>query len=169
MFGMLAKKRAPEILDIRVHGVEQQSSGRDARVRYPTLSNVSTAITLGSFWGGRGGTASQGRRHVGPAFSLGRADAHRWRGPRRDRAERSCTLGWFLLLPYALVNLAYWTPRGSRSQASGKTPGAWHGDIGSGTVPRLRVGAYADRRDRVLLGRDRSGRGAVLPRQRCRS
>lgn len=120
---------APLILDIRVHGVSNSPPAEMLESDPDAIERVD-GDALGSFWARKdkaskdGVTAThafswgnQTRTGGGALAAIGRAFVH---------------VGWFLLLPYALVNLAYWT-REIRYQRDGTTR-AWHGDIGSGTV-----------------------------------
>ncbi|MCW3493874.1 hypothetical protein [Microbacterium sp. SSM24] len=85
---------------------------------------------LGSFWARKDKAAKDGVTST-HAFSWG-AQTRTGGGALAAIGRAFVHVGWFLLLPYALVNLAYWT-REIRYQRDGSTR-AWHGDTGSGTV-----------------------------------
>jgi hypothetical protein len=118
-----------EILEIRVHGVLNTPP---AEMLETTPDKITRRVgdDLGSFWSRTDGTPEAGIASI-EAFSWG-AQARTGGGAVAVIGRVLVHLGWFLLLPYALANLAYWT-RSIKSQmtAGSKT---WDGDAGASTV-----------------------------------
>ena len=119
----------PQILDIRVHGVSNCPPAEMLESDPADIERVD-GDTLGSFWARKDKAAKDGVSAT-QAFSWG-GQTRTGGGALAAIGRAFVHVGWFLLLPYALVNLAYWT-REIRFQPKGGTR-AWHGDIGSGTV-----------------------------------
>ena len=119
----------PQILDIRVHGVSNSPPAEMLESDPGDIERVD-GDTLGSFWARKDKAAKDGVTST-QAFSWG-AQTRTGGGALAAIGRAFVHVGWFLLLPYALVNLAYWT-REIQFQPRGGTR-AWHGDIGSGTV-----------------------------------
>src|SRR4051794_25767558 len=121
--------RPPLILDIRVHGVSNSPPAEMLESDPDAVERVD-GDTLGSFWARKDRVAKDGVT-AAQAFSWG-AQTRTGGGALAAVARAFVHVGWFLLLPYALANLAYWT-REIKPQPDGSTR-AWHGDTGSGTV-----------------------------------
>jgi hypothetical protein len=129
MFGMLAKYRAPEILEIRIHGVKNTPP---AEMLETTPENVERDVgdELGSFWRRKDERPEHGITTI-EAFSWG-AQARTGGGALAAIGRAVVHVGWFLLLPFALANLAYWTRWiGPQTSAGSKS---WDGDAGAATV-----------------------------------
>ena len=131
---MLRAKRPtqaePEILEIRVHGVQNTPP---AEMLETTHENVERSLgdDLGSFWRRVDDTPAHGISTT-EAFSWG-AQARTGGGGAGAAVGRAVVhIGWFLLLPYALANLAYWTRR-IRPQERARSK-SWKGDSGAATV-----------------------------------
>src|SRR4029453_14144333 len=127
--GMLARYRRPEILEIRIHGVKNTPPAEMLETaaengRRPPREEV------GSFWR---------RNDERPAHGITTTEAFSWGAQARTGGGALAAIGrafvhvgWFLLLPYALANLAYWTRRiGPQKNAGSRT---WNGDSGAATV-----------------------------------
>lgn len=130
MFGMLAKKRAPEILEIRIHGVKNTPP---AEMLETTPDKVERDVgdELGSFW------LIKGKQP--PARGITRIEAFSWGAQARTGGGALAAIGrafvhvgWFLLLPFALANLAYWTRWIKGQERAGSR--SWNGDAGAATV-----------------------------------
>lgn len=119
----------PLILDIRVHGVSNSPPAEMLESEPDAIERVD-GDALGSFWQRKDKVAKDGVTST-QAFSWG-AQTRTGGGALAAIGRAFVHVGWFLLLPYALVNLAYWT-REIKYQPDGSTR-AWHGDTGSGTV-----------------------------------
>ncbi|HEX6955267.1 MAG TPA: hypothetical protein VF156_10360 [Agromyces sp.] len=120
----------PEILEIRVHGVHNTPPAEMLETT-PDAIRIDRGDQLGSFW----------RRHPEPEPSRGvtTTEAFSWGAQARTGGGALAAIGrafvhvgWFLLLPYALVNLAYWTRR-IDAQPSADAP-RWAGGVGAATV-----------------------------------
>ena len=126
---MFTRLKSPEILEIRVHGVLNTPP---AEMLQTTPDKISRQVgdELGSFWSRTDQTATDGIASI-EAFSWG-AQARTGGGALAAISRVLVHLGWFLLLPYALANLAYWT----RSIESQKSAGSktWNGGPGAATV-----------------------------------
>lgn len=120
---------APLILDIRVHGVSNSPPAEMLESAPDAIERVD-GDSLGSFWARKDKSVADGVTTT-HAFSWG-AQTRTGGGALAAIGRAFVHVGWLLLLPYALANLAYWT-REIRPQADGTTR-AWHGDTGSGTV-----------------------------------
>ncbi|MGR2753406.1 hypothetical protein [Agromyces arachidis] len=134
MFCMLRGRRAakatPEILEIRVHGVRNTPPAEMLETT-PERIIRDRGDDLGSFWLG----------HPTPPPSRGvtRTEAFSWGAQARTGGGALAAIGravvhagWFLLLPYALVNLAYWTRR--IDQQPSAHAHQWAGGTGAATV-----------------------------------
>ena len=121
---------SPLILDIRVHGVSNTPPAEMLESEPDAIERVD-GDALGSFWARKDRAVNGDGITTTHAFSWG-AQTRTGGGALAAVGRAFVHVGWFLLLPYALVNLAYWT-REIRPQPDGRTR-AWHGDIGSGTV-----------------------------------
>jgi hypothetical protein len=119
----------PLILEIRVHGVSNSPPAEMLESEPDAIERVD-GDALGSFWERKDKAAKDGVTST-QAFSWG-AQTRTGGGALAAIGRAFVHVGWFLLLPYALVNLAYWT-REIKYQPDGTTR-AWHGDTGSGTV-----------------------------------
>ena len=133
MFGKLRSAlgsiAGPEILEVRVHGV---SNTPPAEMLETMPENVTRhrGDELGSFWR---------RKDERPAHGIQSVEAYSWGAQARTGGGALAAigrvfvhLGWFLLLPFALANLAYWTRHiGPQRDASAKY---WDGDSGAATV-----------------------------------
>ena len=119
----------PLILDIRVHGVSNSPPAEMLESDPDAIERVD-GDTLGSFWARKDKAAKDGVTST-QAFSWG-AQTRTGGGALAAVGRAFVHVGWFLLLPFALANLAYWT-REIKPQPDGSTR-AWHGDTGSGTV-----------------------------------
>ena len=118
-----------ELLELRIHGVFNTPPAEMLEVESDGVVRVG-GDTLGSFWARRTDQARGGV--VTPvAFSWG-AQARTGGGATQAIGRALVHVGWFLLLPYALVNLAYWT-REIPAQESGEHR-TWEGGVGAGTV-----------------------------------
>ena len=123
----------PEILEIRVHGVLNTAPAEMLRAD-PDEIRRHSGDNLGFFW--RRKVADP--EHLAPgvveteAFSWG-AQARTGGGSLTVIGRAAVHVGWFLLLPYALANLAYWTRRIDERPPS---PGVkkWEGGTGAATV-----------------------------------
>ncbi|MCD2443120.1 hypothetical protein LQ757_12625 [Agromyces sp. SYSU K20354] len=123
-------RTAPEILEIRVHGVQNTPPAEMLEIE---PENVRRGIgdELGSFWY-RADNKPEGRIHSIEAFSWG-AQARTGGGSALAATGRAIVhVGWFLLLPYALANLAYWTRRIGEQKTAGSK--SWDGAPGAATV-----------------------------------
>lgn len=129
MIGFIARMRAPEILEVRVHGVRNSPP---AEMLETTTENVRRHVgdDLGSFWRRVDDHPEHGISAT-EAFSWG-AQARTGGGALAAIGRAIVHVGWFLLLPYALANLAYWTRR-IRPQTSAGAK-SWNGDAGAATV-----------------------------------
>jgi len=120
----------PEILEIRIHGVQNTPP---AEMLETEPENVRRRLgdDLGSFWYRMKDVPQPGITET-EAFSWG-AQARTGGGGALAATGRAIVhVGWFLLLPYALANLAYWTRRiGSQPTAGSKS---WDGASGAATV-----------------------------------
>jgi hypothetical protein len=133
MFGMLKERdtatAVSEILEIRVHGVRNTPP---AEMLETTPEDITRdrGDDLGSFWR---------RKDDGPANGIERTEAFWWGAQARTGGGALAAigrvfvhLGWFLLLPFALANLAYWTREiKPQEKANDKY---WDGDSGAATV-----------------------------------
>lgn len=133
MLGMLVKKwfdpTAPEILEVRIHGVRNTPP---AEMLETTPDKIERHLgdDLGSFWRRIGERPANGVTST-EAFSWG-AQARTGGGALAAVGRALVHLGWFLLLPYALANLAYWTRRIEKQKSAGAR--VWDGDFGAATV-----------------------------------
>ncbi len=129
MLGMLARMRRPEILEIRIHGVKNSPP---AEMLETTPDNVRrhTGDELGSFWR-RGDERPAHGITTTEAFSWG-AQARTGGGAIAAIGRAVVHVGWFLLLPFALANLAYWTRWIGPQRSAGSK--SWDGDDGAATV-----------------------------------
>jgi hypothetical protein len=119
----------PEILEIRVHGVHNTPP---AEMLETTPENITRdrGDDLGSFWRRKDDTAAHGIERT-EAFWWG-AQARTGGGALAAIGRVFVHIGWFLLLPFALSNLAYWTREiKPQKEASEKY---WDGDSGAATV-----------------------------------
>ena len=134
MFGMLKRRDGafprPQILEIRVHGV-QNTPPAEMLETTPDAIRVDRGDQLGAFWRlhpepppARGVTTTE-------AFSWG-AQARTGGGALAAVGRAVVHVGWFLLLPFALVNLAYWTRRIEKQPNIDAT--TWAGGAGAATV-----------------------------------
>lgn len=126
---MLARQKSPEILEIRVHGVLNTPPAEMLQTTPDKISRRD-GDELGSFWS---------RTDQAPADGIASTEAFSWGAQARTGGGALAVisrvlvhLGWFLLLPYALANLAYWT-RSIKSQASAGSK-TWNGGPGAATV-----------------------------------
>lgn len=133
MFGTLLRGlgtiAGPEILEVRVHGVHNTPP---AEMLETTPENVTRhrGDELGSFWRRKDDRPADGIETV-EAFSWG-AQARTGGGALAAIGRAIVHVGWFLLLPFALANLAYWTRHiKEQRDASDKY---WDGDSGAATV-----------------------------------
>lgn len=133
MFGMLLRGlgsiAGPEILEVRVHGVHNTPP---AEMLETTPENITRhrGDELGSFWRRKDDRPANGIATT-EAFSWG-AQARTGGGALAAIGRAFVHVGWFLLLPFALANLAYWTRHiKEQRDASDKY---WDGDSGAATV-----------------------------------
>jgi hypothetical protein len=126
---MLARHRSPEILELRVHGVLNTPP---AEMLQTTPDKITRRVgdELGAFWSGTDQIPAEGITST-EAFSWG-AQARTGGGALAVISRVLVHLGWFLLLPYALANLAYWT-RWIKSQTKARSK-TWDGGPGAATV-----------------------------------
>lgn len=133
MFGTLAGRLhrlvQPEILEIRVHGV-RNTRPAEMLETWPDNVRPHGGDELGSFWR---------RRDAKPAGGVADTEAYSWGAQARTGggalaaiSRALVQIGWLLLLPYALANLAYWTRPIDPQKSAGKL--TWHGDSGAATV-----------------------------------
>lgn len=124
-----AATAVPDILEIRVHGVQNTPP---AEMLETTPENVTRdrGDDLGSFWR---------RKDDAPAHGIQRIEAFSWGAQARTGGGAIAAigrvfvhLGWFLLLPFALANLAYWTREIKPQQKANDQ--YWDGDTGAATV-----------------------------------
>ncbi|MGR0318146.1 hypothetical protein [Agromyces sp. ZXT2-3] len=135
LFNAFSVASSPEILEIRVHGVRNTPPAEMLETAPDEIERVA-GDDLGSFWRRRGERPQRGIRSI-EAFSWG-AQARTGGGALAALGRAVVHVGWFLLLPYALANLGYWTRRidpqpGSGAPASAGAP-RWNGDFGAATV-----------------------------------
>lgn len=120
---------APEILEIRVHGVKNTPPAEMLETTSENIQRV-TGDNLGSFWR---------RVDERPAHGIATTEAFSWGSQARTGGDALAVIGrafvhvgWFLLLPFALANLAYWTRRIGMQASAGSN--SWNGDSGAATV-----------------------------------
>lgn len=134
MIGRLVRKwwdpTAPEILEVRVHGV-QNTPPAEMLETTPDKVERHLGDDLGSFWRRIGEKPANGITSI-EAFSWG-AQARTGGGALAAIGRAFVHIGWFLLLPYALANLAYWTRR-IKPQDNAAGAKTWDGDYGAATV-----------------------------------
>src|SRR4051794_28443854 len=101
-----AEPRPCDILEIRVHGVLNTPPAEMLEVELDEIRRVD-GDALGSFWV---------RNDDKPANEVDSTEAFSWGAQTRTGGGALAAVGralvhvgWLLLLPYALVNLAYWT------------------------------------------------------------
>lgn len=120
----------PEILEIRVHGV-QNTPPAEMLETTPDAIRVDRGDQLGAFW----------RHHpeLPPARGVTKTEAFSWGAQARTGGGAIAAIGraivhvgWFLLLPFALVNLAYWTRRIEEQPSADAR--RWAGGAGAATV-----------------------------------
>ncbi|KRE23031.1 hypothetical protein [Agromyces sp. Soil535] len=129
MFGKLASRYTQEILEIRIHGVKNTPP---AEMLETTPEKVQRHVgdELGSFWRRVGDRPAHGITTI-EAFSWG-AQARTGGGALAAIGRAFVHVGWFLLLPFALANLAYWTRWIGPQRSAGSK--SWNGDAGAATV-----------------------------------
>lgn len=125
-----AATAVPEILEIRVHGVHNTPPAEMLETT-PDAIRLDRGDQLGAFWRyhptrppSRGVTTTE-------AFSWG-AQARTGGGALAAIGRAIVHVGWFLLLPFALVNLAYWTRRIEEQPSADAR--RWAGGAGAATV-----------------------------------
>lgn len=132
---ILAMKRAatmrcePEILEIRIHGV-QNTPPAEMLETQPENVRRRLGDDLGSFWHRVKDVPQPGISET-EAFSWG-AQARTGGGALAATGRAIVHVGWFLLLPFALANLAYWTRLIGKQEAAGSK--SWDGAAGAATV-----------------------------------
>ncbi len=111
------------VLELRIHGIKNTPPSEMLDV---ALSDVVAdhADDLGGFWTAASSDAPPEVRRE--AYSWG-ALARSGGGALAFVGQLFVHIGWFLVLPFGLANLAYWT----RSIPEQKDPGDWHGGPGS--------------------------------------
>ncbi|WP_400999333.1 hypothetical protein [Agromyces sp. GXQ0307] len=131
LFNVFSGRSDPDILEIRIHGVQNTPPAEMLETAPDKIEKV-FGDDLGSFWRKRGERPERGIRSI-EAFSWG-AQARTGGGALAAIGRAFVHVGWFLLLPYALANLGYWTRR--IDPQPGMTAGTpkWNGDFGAATV-----------------------------------
>ncbi|MEY2848285.1 MAG: hypothetical protein RI885_950, partial [Actinomycetota bacterium] len=113
----------PRVLELRIHGIKNTPPAEMLEV--PVADLVSDhADDLGGFWTSRTPTAPPEVRRE--AYSWG-ALARSGGGALAMIGQLFVHIGWFLVLPFGLANLAYWTRRIPEQT----DPHDWHGGPGS--------------------------------------
>ncbi|WP_353828173.1 hypothetical protein [Agromyces sp. SYSU T0242] len=121
--------QGPEILELRIHGVKNSPPAQMLGAA-PEQVRRRTGDELGSFWRRDDDHPQDGIQSV-EAFSWG-AQARAGGGALAVIGRAAVHVGWFLLLPYALANLAYWTRRIDAQESAGAKK--WNGSAGAATV-----------------------------------
>lgn len=125
--------RAPQVLELRIHGIKNTTP---AEILSVTAERVERADgdDLGAFWIEKASPAepvSPPHRTRHEAYSWGEM-ARSGGGPLALIGTLFVHLGWLLILPFGLCNVAYWTRRIPTRQR----PGRWDGGRGA---PVLRL------------------------------
>lgn len=123
---------APSVLELRIHGIKNTPPA-EMLERHEQDIAADRADDLGGFWRERDPAGPPGvRREAYSWGALARSDGSFVAG----LGQLVVHIGWFLLLPFGLVNVAYWTRR-VPEQADGS---AWLGGLGSGYVRLFGLG-----------------------------
>ena len=125
--------RDPEtVLELRIHGIKNTPPAEMLERELDSIAR-DRGDDLGGFWRERASAAPEGvRREAYSWGALARSDG----GAVAGIGQLIVHVGWFLLLPFGLVNVAYWTrriPEQSDQQA-------WSGGPGSGYVRAFGLG-----------------------------
>lgn len=125
--------RAPErVLELRIHGIKNTPPAEMLEREVGDIAR-DRSDDLGGFWRERAPGAPEGvRREAYSWGALARSDG----GALAGAGQLIVHIGWFLLLPFGLVNVAYWT----RRIPDQHDPRAWNGGYGSGYVRAFGLG-----------------------------
>ena len=124
--------RTPRVLELRIHGIKNTPPAVMLGVAPDTIHRA-TGDDLGGFYIENDGAGHRGIRRE--AYSWG-ALARAGGGPIALFGQLVVHIGWLLILPFGLVNVAYWTRQIPRQ----KVAGAWTGGVGTATLRLFALG-----------------------------
>lgn len=113
-------------LELRIHGIKNTPPGEMLGVAEDAVERVK-GDALGAFWIEKKPSGPRGVRRE--AYSWG-ALARSGGGPLALVGQLFVHLGWFLILPFGLCNVAYWTRRVPQQKIAGE----WKGGAGAASL-----------------------------------
>ena len=121
-----------KVLELRIHGIKNTPPAEMLEREVDDITR-DRGDDLGGFWRERASAAPDGvRREAYSWGALARSDG----GALAGIGQLVVHVGWFLLLPFGLVNVAYWT----RRIPDQGDPHVWEGGHGSGYVRAFGLG-----------------------------
>lgn len=121
-----------QVLELRIHGIKNTPPAEMLEREVDDIAR-DRSDDLGGFWRERASASPEGvRREAYSWGALARSDG----GALAGAGQLIVHIGWFLLLPFGLVNVAYWTRR-IPDQSDQQT---WQGGHGAGYVRLFGLG-----------------------------